>query len=536
MKLYNYLFSFLILTPLFGHSQTPTIGLTYYSDSVSEGYTLFSPDLNNHVYLINNCGERVNEWIFNEAPGISSYLLPNGNLLCAGKDSLTIRDWSDNTVWSYATTDNGIKQHHDIEPLPNGNILCIVTQNLTTTEQTDAGKDSSLVGGNFRLDKIVELQPVGTNDAIVVWEWRFFDHLVQDYDNSKNNYGIVENHPELIDFNFDHGNINDWTHLNSVDYNADLDQIMISSRHMSELYIIDHSTTTLEAAGHTGGSAGMGGDILWRWGNPRVYRQGTAVDQKLFGQHDGKWVENGFAHEGKISVFNNDADGTMNFSSVHVLQPNLSGFNYLLSNSTFDPVNFSDTWNGDNVSPVIYSSKKCSVQSLENGGYLVNDSGSGRFVEVNANHDVVWSYTNPHGNGAVSNQFDVISGGFNGAFRVHKYAPDYPGIAIQTLTTIGIIEDVNSLSLACSTLDIEEDIIVTDHLITNPIINGVIEFINPPIEGTITLINMQGQEVQNWEIEGGTSYHLERCAPGSYILQMNSSDGMSIHRLVVAPY
>ena len=72
--------------------------------------------------------------------------------------------------------------------------------------------------------------------------------------------------------------------INAEFYNAALDQIMISPRHLSEIYIIDHSTTTAEAAGHTGGTHNKGGDILWRWGNPQVYRQGNSSNQKLFFQ------------------------------------------------------------------------------------------------------------------------------------------------------------------------------------------------------------------------------------------------------------
>ena len=90
---------------------------------------------------------------------------------------------------------------------------------------------------------------------------------------------MVEDHPELLDLNFPSAHDNDWTHVNAVDYNASLDQIIISARHLSEVYIIDHSTTTAEAAGHTGGNANMGGDFLWRWGNPQIYRQGGPSNQ-----------------------------------------------------------------------------------------------------------------------------------------------------------------------------------------------------------------------------------------------------------------
>lgn len=45
--------------------------------------------------------------------------------------------------------------------------------------------------------------------------------------------------------------------------------------------MIDHSTTTTEAASHQGGRSDRGGDLLFRWENPRVYRSGTNVDQQL---------------------------------------------------------------------------------------------------------------------------------------------------------------------------------------------------------------------------------------------------------------
>jgi len=112
-----------------------------------------------------------------------------------------------------------------------------------------------------------------------------------------------------------------WIHANAVEYNASLDQIVFSSRKMNEIYIIDHSTTTFEATTHVGGNSGKGGDFLWRWGNPINYGQGTATDQKLYGQHDPKWIPTGFPHAGKLSVFNNGTGRTPLYSSIHIIIP-----------------------------------------------------------------------------------------------------------------------------------------------------------------------------------------------------------------------
>jgi hypothetical protein len=37
------------------------------------------------------------------------------------------------------------------------------------------------------------------------------------------------------------------------------------------LWVIDHQTTTAQAASHTGGRYNKGGDLLYRWGNPQTY-------------------------------------------------------------------------------------------------------------------------------------------------------------------------------------------------------------------------------------------------------------------------
>ena len=104
------------------------------------------------------------------------------------------------------------------------------------------------------------------------------------------------------------GTSGDWNHLNCVSYNSDRDEIVLSSRHMNEFYVIDHSTTTAEAAEHTGGNSGMGGDILYRWGNPQNYDRGNNAQQQLVAPHGVNWINSGFLGEGNYILFNNDGN------------------------------------------------------------------------------------------------------------------------------------------------------------------------------------------------------------------------------------
>ena len=61
-----------------------TIGTLRNDSGAFAGYTLFSPNFSTQTYLINNCGEVVNEWTSAYRPGVALYLLDNGNLLRTG--------------------------------------------------------------------------------------------------------------------------------------------------------------------------------------------------------------------------------------------------------------------------------------------------------------------------------------------------------------------------------------------------------------------------------------------------------------------
>jgi len=495
--------------------QNPTIGLRYKADGVSGGYTLFTPEKNKDVYLINNCGEVINTWNFSERPGLTCYLLDNGNLLRAGKDSLEIRDWDNNVVWSYDMASNGISQHHDIEPLPNGNILCVVHDEYSDVTMLAEGRDPSITDVNFKLDKIVELSPVGTNNATIVWEWKFIDHFIQDFDNSKNNYGVVEDHPELIDLNFDNGKTEDWTHVNSVDYNQSLDQIIISARHLNEIYIIDHSTTTAEAASHVGGDSNMGGDILWRWGNTEVYRQGTVADEQLFLQHDAQWVQDGFLDATKISVFNNGGDGTGSHSSIHLIEPVINAGVYSMDSDIFLPADFDWSWTGSILSESFQEGKKCGVQSLENGNMILCENSKGQLTEVAKNGEIVWVYKNPTGSNNYV-QSDIILNGNNSIFRGEKYATDFVGFTGKDLTPQLIIEDENLVSDTCIySLEVSGKNINSSHLLNN-IVDDLLMF-NQHLD-EVVIYNLEGKIVILFTAINADFIYLN-IEPGMYIVE-----------------
>lgn len=488
----------LILTVSVVWSQNPTVGVLFSNNDATEGYTLFTPEVNNSVYLINNCGEKINEWTFTELPGMTCYLLEDGTLLRAGKRALEIRDWDNTVLWSYDLQANGINQHHDIEPLPNGNILCVVRDTYLRDAIIAHGKDPLKVGEYIDLDKIIEIKPIGTNDAEIVWEWKFVDHLIQDYDATKLNYGNVQNHPEKIDINYVDPNFEDkdrgYTHVNSIDYNADLDQIIISARHLNEIYIIDHSTTPVQASGNTGGNFNRGGDILWRWGNPMVYKQGGVADQKLFLQHDAKWVEPGYLDAGKISVFNNGGDDFRLYSSVHLIAPEIIDHTYLKDSNLFKPIDFNWSWRGDVLGKTMFENKKSGAHSLPNGNFIICETSLGQVSEITKTGEHVWTYRNPSGKTGIFNQFDDVSENFNSIFRAEKYPADYIGFQGKDLTPKGIIENENSISNACASLSINASEIANLKIV-NPVKNKLLRF-NKAIElDLINIVDMNGRVV-----------------------------------------
>ncbi|MBI1937042.1 MAG: aryl-sulfate sulfotransferase [Ignavibacteriales bacterium] len=360
-----------------------------------EGYTLFSPNNSRNTYLINMSNQVVHSWSHTKTGGYSCYLLEDGTLLRSAASSnsqlngggaagiVQKVDWGGNVIWEYTYSSSTYRSHHDIEPMPNGNVLLIAWEVKTAVQAVQTGLNHSAV---IWPDHIIEVEPVGTNSGNIVWQWHAWDHLVQDYDAAKNNYGVVADHPELLDINMGGTQIGDWMHINGISYNVDLDQIVISSHFLDEIYVIDHSTTTAEAAAHSGGRSGKGGDILYRWGNPANY---NAPGSQVFNVvHSSIWIPNGFPGSGNILAFNN-REGQGTSIVVEIVPPVDGSGSYTISaGSAFGPT--LPTWSY--TASGFYSNHLGGCQRLSNGNTLIVESTSGYLFEVDASGNVVWTY------------------------------------------------------------------------------------------------------------------------------------------------
>jgi len=427
-----------------------TVGLIQYDDIQSyTGYTLFAPNTTTTTYLIDINGNLVNQWESEYVAGLSAYLIEDGALLRSAKveDPAGVQttaggfqkfDWDGILIWQYYYG----TQHHDIEPLSNGNVLLVTNDRKTKNEAIDAGRDPNFIdGNNIRSLSIIEVEQTGLETGNIVWQWNAWDHLIQDVDNTKPNFGVVADNPELININYGKDGGQDWLHTNSVAYNDDLNQIVVSNRSTNEIWVIDHSTTTEQAATHEGGNSGKGGDLLYRWGNPIAYSAGTADDQKLYGQHDAHWITSGLRGEGNILIFNNGIDRPDGVYSTAVeLAPpvDISGNYPLTAGSAFDPTD--PVWNYSAPTPEDFSSPRYGgSQRLANGNTLICNSDSGEFFELNQNDEIVWRYISPvTSDGILTQGATEIDN--NQVFRCYRYGEDDTAFTGKDLTPGNPIE------------------------------------------------------------------------------------------------
>lgn len=549
LKISCCLFLFVIINTL---QAQQTIGLLQNDSLAFKGYTLFAPVGNTETYLIDNCGFIVQQWHSDYPPGQVAYLLENGNLLRTamvmnpyfgsggGGGRVELFSWDGDLLWEYDYSDREVHQHHDIEYLPNGNILLLAWERIDKDTLLALGREADITPGRLLVTKIVEVQPKGSSGGEIVWEWSALDHIIQDRDSSLLTYGQLSDFPERINLNYAEadggGGFADWIHVNSIDYNAELDQIVLSARKFHEIWIIDHSTTTEEAASHKGGLQDKGGDLLYRWGNPVMYGHGTAEEQQLYWQHDATWIPEGYPNAGQIMLYNNGqerADG--NWSSIEVINaPLLSDGSYQVAeDAPFAPLK--STWSYPKTPDYEFYSRTLSgVQPLPNGNTLICQGNGGYIFEVTPDGRKVWQYKSPVApTGILSQGASSIS---NRLFRAYRYGLDYPAFEGKDLSPRHPVE-LGYLDYDCSLFPEVSTAVTT-------ITEKEVKIYPNPSSGTINLewertlprqiqvLDAQGRLLQT-HVSKQANAQVFITNSGIYFLQINSELGRSVQKVVV---
>ena len=350
-----------------------------------DGYTLITPLGDNHAYLVDMDGNLAHKWELNGKSARAVYLLEDGNLLATyhvpsdyfqARDfaggGIEILDWDGNQLWSYELSNEQYSTHHDVELMPNGNILAIAYERIVGDYAIAMGFDSRDIDeyGSVWSESIFEIDP---NTNSIVWEWHVKDHLLSDENTA------TRDSSKLIDPKYpEKRRPEDWLHLNSIDYNEELDQILLSAFITNEIFIIDHSISTKEAKGPAG-------DLLFRWGNPEAYS--GSGKQKLFGQHNAQWIDDK-SSSSNILLFNNGDPVTRTYSTVMELE--------LKADDSYQPGDIKVIWEygDDNDEESFFSYTISGVQRLENGNTLICSGMEERVIEINSDGEKVWEFTN----------------------------------------------------------------------------------------------------------------------------------------------
>ena len=463
--------------------QGPTELLFCDKEKAFAGYTLFG--VGSRTYLLDLDGQVVHTWPI----GTNPHLLSNGNILDASKDDpsgfqgFKEMDWDGKTVWEYTEKRADYAPHHDWVRIFNKKLnapttLYIANKTITSEQAIAAGADPKKISSEGgQMDAIVEVDMQGN----VVWEWCFFDHVVQDIDPAKSNYvgagKTIANYPGRININMPGKPLRrDWLHCNSLDYNTESGHIAINSV-QGELYVIDHDGTF--AAGDPKTSiakaAGPAGDFLYRFGDPARYAQGdppkvlenwdsaNSGHKQMGGAHDVSWIPPGLPGAGHLMVFNNGQylyqrtpqssvleinpfiDASGKDTGKYVNPPDAGYRRETYDHDTHnEPRQISNqiVWSYRSVnSHGFFSHIGSSGQRLPNGNTFVCSDTEGHFFEVTADGKLAWEYINPvTRDGAVKTLGDVLPMA-NSAFRAYRYPADHPAFKGRDLTPKGTITD-----------------------------------------------------------------------------------------------
>lgn len=359
----------------------------YNANLFEDSYLFAIENGSKNVYLLNKQGFKVKEWMFDDLLGNDIQILPNGKLLGMFKSQnpifsfggfggiIKIINTDGTTHWQFELASNDFIAHHDLELLPNGNIVFLVWERISLSDALQKGINAS---SDVFTEKIVEINP--SNNQIV-WEWRSIDHIIQDQFPGISTFGDISQNPQLININYNIVANGDYMHANGITFDAEKDVLYVSINFYSEIWAIDHSTSTMQAASNFGGNYNKGGDLIYRFGNPEVYNN-TAGQRLFYNNHSPNFLKDNLPGAGNILVYNNG--GNIGQSSVYELK--MPDPFKLLPNNNNEPTII---WSFTDAN--LFSDRISGAERLENGNTLITEGDYG-FWEVTPSKEIVWKY------------------------------------------------------------------------------------------------------------------------------------------------
>lgn len=353
------------------------------NNQLDNSYLLVNDARNNQVYLMDKSANIVHEWELKTGLGNDCYLEDSGKLLALVESTnpqitfggfggnLQLINPDNSVAWEYKISNDNMISHHDAEMLPNGNIIVLVWMKIQAEEAMKNGFQQNY---DIYPESVFEINPA-TNK--IVWQWNSWDHIIQDVDSDLDNFGEIAENPRKIDINYNPNESGDIMHANGLSYDSKNDLIYLSINFYSEIWVIDHSTTTEEAASSIGGKYNYGGDLVYRFGNPEVYKN-TKGNRTLFNNH----YPNINDTQNTMLLYMN---GNSKFQST-VYEFKFPEVFTLLPNTNNEPEiiwSFTD--------PELYSPKVSGAVELPNGNILITEGDFGAW-EVNRNGEVVWKF------------------------------------------------------------------------------------------------------------------------------------------------
>lgn len=458
--------------------QTKTELIQHNPGKAFNGYTLFCPNVpigwdGGKTFLIDMNGDVVNTWQGVDNPK----LYEDGHIVGNFKEL----DWDGNIIWQWRppADRSNIRPHHDMWRIYNKKLkehtyLISVFYYLTQEEAVAAGCDPSKDFSGAYTDGFVEVDKKGN----IIWEWNFLEHGIQDVNPKWPNYvdkgKTIADYPGRVDLNWltdanrqpstpVPGVTRDWQHVNSIDYNEELDHVVINAKHFSEFYVVDHGATFIpnDPKGSKKLASSEKGDFIYRFGNPSAYQQGEAPgfmnegDQQMYGAHNIQWIKKGLPGAGNFLVFNNGCYNPRGFHSEileinpfldakknntgNYVNPPEAGYNKQTNDSNQIVWSYKSKWLNS-----FYSSFISGCQRLPNGNTFICSGATGHFFEVTPEGEVVWEYLNPV-RGEIGDALPIQKDSNHREFAVYRaqrYGPDYPGLAGRDLKPKGKITEL----------------------------------------------------------------------------------------------